>query len=169
MIKTVLLQGFIDDSCKRYVLLQEINGKKEIQLIINSGGGLLRPALELIQYFQVLEKSGTRIYVDIHEAKSMAAVIACSIGQKRSMRKSSAIEFHRGSIELEASDFDLETGMITRPSLEAFWRYHTLLEGILSKHQISSNTKLMAQLHGSNWLPLDAESCLRFGLVHEIL
>jgi len=166
----VLLNDFIDNNLvqriKEFIGLQPT--REEFVLVIDSDGGNLSPAMDFVSYMKTLEGVGLHISVHIYNAKSMAAVIALSLGSNRRMSKTGSLELHRGSLTLEASDFDLETGKISSRVLSQFKMYDILLQRILIEYGISKEPKMMAELHGSGWLKLSPEKCLEFGLVQEL-
>jgi ATP-dependent protease ClpP protease subunit len=143
-------------------------GEREVTLAVSSDGGLVSPTVSFIDDLLELERRGLKVCVRIQNAKSMALVLALSFGGKRTMKRSTLLEFHLGSLHLEATDFDHRTGAILSPILVDFRRYEVLLQAILDKYGISKSKKMMAELYGSNWLSLNGTECLRLGLVDEL-
>ena len=173
MATAVLLKGFLDresiDEASREISVYLAEGEKELILVIDSDGGNISPAIDFIKDLEKAEKSGILIRVRIYNAKSMAALIAIAVScrEYREVSKEAVIEFHRGTLQLEASDFDLKTGRIHPEILEQFVTYNGILRASLGS-KISDNQKLMAEFYASNWLRLSAEKCLELGLADKI-
>ena len=174
MANAVLLKGFLDRE-KIYAAVRDISlcltmGEQEVILVIDSDGGNISPAVDFISFMEKSEKHGlSRLGVKIYNAKSMAALIAIAVTlpEYREMSEKTILEFHRGTLQLEASDFDLKTGQISPEILEQFVTYNDILRASLGS-RISDNQKLMAEFYASNWLRLSAERCLELGLVGKI-
>ena len=173
MYLPVLLKGYLD-SFKINKAREEISTLKrpmvrerdELTLIIDSDGGNIAPALEFIEFLGTI-RSRAEITSRVYNAKSMAAVVAFT-ADNIEMDKDGTIDIHRGSLQLEASDFDLGTGQISENALLQFRKYDEILKQILEKYGICQSQKLMAELYGSNWLKLDADKCREHCLVNKI-
>ena len=173
MATAVLLKGYLDNfkinRCREEIstLIRPIvTERDELTIIIDSDGGNLAPALEFIEFLGTI-RSRAEITSRVYNAKSMAAIVAFTADNVE-MDKYATIDIHRGSLELEASDFDLGTGQISESVLLQFRKYDEILKQILEKYGICQNPKLMAELYGSNWLKLDADKCREHCLVNKI-
>ncbi len=172
-MRKVLFRGFLDtvylEKNKQKIRDLFVRGEREILLVVESKGGLVSPTISLIDELLQMQEEGLRVNVLIRDAKSMALVLALSFNGKKSMSKRACVEFHLGSLRLEASDFDHATGVISTSILASFWRYEILLQSLLDKYEISKSKKWMAKLYGSGWLTLTDEESLQLGLVDELV
>ena len=141
-----------------------IGGDKEIILVINSDGGSIRLSMELLEMLRQAEKNGLVISVQIYKAASMATVIALSVGTNKIISRSGSISFHKATLKLPASDYDLETGLINHSVMVQVRKYNVLLQNILTRYGLSSDKKVMALLHGSGCFSLPAGRCVVLGM-----
>jgi ATP-dependent protease ClpP protease subunit len=168
----VLLQGNVDDLLCSSILhtLSSVYSKKEkleLLLVVDSPGGQTKAALDFILRLKQYESQGLKLTVQIQNAHSAAALIALSVGERRTMHYSGKLSLHTGHLRtIEASDFDEKTGQIKNDQVLAeFRRYQCVLETILTKFGLDTNQKLMGTFYGSNWLKLNAAECKALGLV----
>ena len=140
----------------------------EINLIVKSNGGHVVPVIDLINTLNDLRNRNLKFSVKIYEAQSMAAVLALSIRCHRSMSQDTTIGLHRGSLQLEATDFDLETGQISDEILDSFRKYSKHFEKILKEYGISNNKSLITVLYATNWIQLTPAQCLGFSIISEL-
>lgn len=171
----ITLQGWIDDPATKRVIDQirigiESDGIKMVEIEIDSEGGETVPALELISNINELRQSGLRVIIVVKDAKSCAALIALSTADVLKMHGCGTISIHRGTINsLEATDFNPYTGLINQDVLKIFTEYSKKLLMILEIWGLTKRKKLMSTLYATNWLVLDAETCLQLGIVSEIV
>ena len=174
MANAVLLKGSLNRE-KINEAIRDISrclmvGHQEVILVMDSDGGNISPAINFIEYIEKAESHGlSTLRVRIYNAKSMAALIAVAVTlpEYREISRETILEFHRGTLQLEAPDFDHKTGQISPEILEQFVTYNDILRASLGS-KISDNQKLMAEFYASNWLKLSAERCLELGLVGKI-
>jgi ATP-dependent protease ClpP protease subunit len=172
-MKEVLLNGFL--SPVRLKRAQDTiekasrEGVGGLVLVVNSTGGDVIRTKDLITKLKELESGGLTIASRIELAKSAAALLVLSVGSTRVMHGTGSIHFHRGTLILDANEFDHETGVISEERLAEVQQYDTLLVDILERYGLTKHPKLMSELYGSGWLSLRAETCLRLGLVDRLI
>ena len=170
----VILEGIIDAKNVARIktaldVIKNLNffsREKEIVFCINSVGGYVAPAIDLIDFIKKMELEGFCIHVKITFAKSVAVVVALSVGADTAMKMNTSLHFHRGSLQLEASDFD-ETGQISESIMDQFREYSSLLNEILAKYKILDNPQKKAKLYGSGCLEVSDNECLKLGIINE--
>ena len=173
MLNTVLLSGHLTEE-KLKLVAQEIKEReppRQFSLIIDSQGGDMKPTLDFVEFLWKNGGSDNHFLsgVKIYNAESAAAFIALAVPIYREMRISAVLGIHRGSVILEASDFNLQNGQVeNQETLNRFEKYSTYLKCALDQGNLSSDPKLMAELYGSNWLRLSAEECLKRGIVQKL-
>ncbi|MEX2033543.1 MAG: hypothetical protein WD889_03280 [Candidatus Colwellbacteria bacterium] len=142
------------------------SGLKEAALIIDSHGGDIQPVVE---FEEKLLRLPLRFNVKIYEATSAAAFLVLVLVNGRAwveMDKSIALEFHRGSLRLDAADI-LPDGRIEEKLHSYMKRYNDRLFELLLERGLGG-PKPLAELWGSGWLKVPAKECLRLGLVHAL-
>jgi len=172
--RPVLMVGEVNRKSSAQVMSEIANSDHHrVTLVIKSDGGEIDSALELIRKINHWRNDVTiqrAVSVHIYEAKSVAAVIALSIAEPEdiAIHTEGTIAFHRGTLILEYSDYDLETGVIRTEVLDVMKTYREMLWNILERHSLDKDSNLMAEFFGSNWLRFDAKACLAHGLAGTI-
>lgn len=170
MLNTVLLTGHLTEERLGQAIseIKEREPPRNFSLIIDSKGGDMNPTIGFINFLWSSCGPNAELIsgIKIYNADSAAALIALSVPAYREMRKGAELGIHRGSVILEASEFDLEGGKVSnQETIDRFKCHEVCLKRILDKCGLSSDQKLMAELYGSNWLRLSADECLKRGLV----
>lgn len=172
MVNPVLLSRHLNEErlSQAREEIRALEPKSEFSLVIDSEGGDMKPALDFVDFLwniRGLYLGGVKIY----NAESAAAFIALAAGTYTEMRKGAILSIHRGSVILEAADFDFESGkVVNRETIERFKKHERYLKQILESEdlKLTSDKKAMAKLHGSGWLRLTAEECLERRIVKRL-
>jgi ATP-dependent protease ClpP protease subunit len=170
MLNTVLLSGHLtEEKLKQAVReIQEREPPRQFSLIIDSTGGDMKPTLDFVEFLWASGGPKGKLIagVKIYNAESAAAFIALSVPTYREMRRGTGLGIHRGAVVLEASEFDLEGGKVSNTeTIDRFKKHDAYLKKILDQCGLSTDSKSMAELYGSNWLRLSAKECLERGIV----
>ena len=171
MLNTVLLSGHLTEERLKQAKkeIQERKPPRQFSFIVDSTGGDMKPTLGFVEFLWDSGESGNLSGVKIYNAESAAAFISLSFPTYREMRKGAELGIHRGAVVLEASEFDLEGGKVSNTeTIERFKKHDIHLKRILDQCGLSADSKLMAELYGSNWLHLSAEECLKRDIVKRL-
>ena len=129
-----------------------------IPLHIQSGGGALMPSFYVCDY---IENSETPIYTYIDGFCASAASLMSVCGEKRYMTKHSSMLIHQLSGVAKGKFAELKTEV---NNLNFFMNY---VKDIYLKHTNLDEQTLDALLETDIWL--NATTCLKYGLIDEIL
>ena len=143
----------------RFEMCRRVNGDKPIDLILSSYGGDVYSMLGIIDYMKLSDvEVNARCY---GAAMSAAAVIlACGTGV-RSMSENATVMIHEGSIFEEGKVSDILKSSDHLKELHK--TINELLGNVSNKNQKYWTEKTKTDLY------LNAEQCLEFGLVDEII
>lgn len=172
-METVLLQGYINNDLATSTLQkikQLMNNQNLLKLEIDSDGGEVTATLGLIDNIQRLEAEGLSLEIFITKASSCAALLALSVGSRKTIRRNASISLHTGQLEnVPLSLIDLKTGSVSEQVLKAVREYSERLREVLSRLGVARHTKLMSILYATDWLVLSDKACLSLGIVSEIV
>jgi hypothetical protein len=172
-MRQVLLNGYLDSIRLKRAQnkIEKVfrEGKGVVVLVVESDGGDVPRTIDFISRLKTLEEKGAKVVLKVKIARSAAALLVLSVGSLRLMDRTGSIHLHRGSLLLEAADFNHETGQISEEILCSVKQYDILLKNILEKYGLAKNERMMAELYGSGWLSLRANTCHRSGLVDRLL
>ena len=172
MLNTILLVSLLtDDRLKQAAReIQEREAPRSFSLIIDSPGGDMKATIDFVVFLWNAGGPESQLIsgIKIYNADSAAAFIALAIPTYREMRKGATLGIHRGSVILEASEFDADTGVINQETLDRFKQHDAYLKRILDENGLLKDKKLMAELYGSGWLHLSADECLKRGIVKKL-
>ena len=172
-INAVLISGEIDrDRMYRAlgelaeIAAKEAQSRKPVVVVDSMGGhieptcGFLDSVLEDIQTRRSLEQADVKIY----NAQSAAAVIALSIGRRRTMAAGTELVVHLplATVQFDGAGMD---GRLYRPEGPAHWVERTL--GLMSRYGLDGPAQ-RSQLFSAGWLRLSADECHERGLVSEL-
>jgi ATP-dependent Clp endopeptidase proteolytic subunit ClpP len=156
-MKTIRLDGVVGAHIFADELAREIDGEKEINLIINSGGG---DVLEGFAIYNLLDKFEGRITAEIDLAASMASVIAMAADEITMMSDSSIMMIHRpwGIAGGNSEDF--------RKQADTLDKMEDMLLNIYASRSGLDRGQLSQMLEDETWL--NADEALEFGLTDKV-
>ena len=163
--RIIFLGGTIDDDIANLVIAQILfleaeNQEKDINLYINSNGGLVTSGLAIYDTIQYIKCSVSTICMGV--SASMAAVILMA-GEKgkRFALPNSRILIHQplGGVQGQASDIEIHAKEILRTK--------ATLNAIISKHTSKSIKQIEADSDRDFWM--SSEEALKYGIIDSIL
>ncbi|MDD3803143.1 MAG: ATP-dependent Clp protease proteolytic subunit [bacterium] len=162
--RIIFLGGAIDDDTANLVIAQMLfleadNQDKDINLYINSNGGLVTSGLAIYDTIQYIKCPVTTICMGV--AASMAAVILMS-GEKgkRFALPNSRILIHQplGGVQGQASDIEIHAREILRT--------RSTLNSIISKHTLKPVNQIETDSDRDFWM--SAEEAQKYGIIDSI-
>lgn len=170
MSATVLLCGALtqktlDRAWREILSYQEPGngGKQSVTLVIKSEGGGHRA----FEFIEKMGSSGIVFSAKIYHAGSGAALIAMAVNE-REIVADGEFEIHLGSVTIEANEID-GTGQVTERlrNFLATGREKTLT--LMAQCGFKDNGPHMDTLFATNRLTLNADQCLKLGIVKHII
>ena len=147
---------------KKLLALNSINIKQEkenpIHLHIQSFGGSLFHTLYLVDLIQKME---TPVYTYVDGFAASAGTLLSVVGKKRFISKHSIMLIHQLSGGVQGKYFEMKD---ENDNLELLM--NMILDIYIDTTKLDKN-KLMELLHHDLWL--NADACLKYGLVDEII
>ena len=147
---------------KKLLALNTINIRQEkgnpIHLHIQSFGGSLFHTLYLVDLIQKLE---TPVYTYVDGFSASAGTLLSVVGKKRFISKHSIMLIHQLSGGVQGKYFEMKD---ENENLELLM--NMILDIYINTTKLDKN-KLIELLHHDLWL--NAETCLKYGLVDEII
>jgi ATP-dependent Clp protease protease subunit len=163
--RIIFLSGPINDQVANAViaqllLLQNQDPKKDIDLYINSPGGMVTAGLAIYDTMQNIKPDVRTICVGT--AASMAAfILAAGKKGKRQALPNSEILLHQvmGGVEGQASDIEIEARQIIKLKAK--------MNEILSKHTGKPLSQIIKDTDRNFWL--SAEEAKEYGVIDEVI
>ncbi len=166
MMERIIFLGYpIDDQVANIVIaqmlfLESTDPKRDIQLYINSPGGMVYSGLGIYDTMQNVSPNVATICVGM--AASMGAVLLCAgAAGKRSALKHSRVMIHQplGGAGGQASDVEITAREILKLKVELY--------DILALHTGKTREQIMDDSDRDYWLK--AEEAKEYGMVDEVL
>lgn len=165
MDRIIFLGTAIDDQVANIIqaqllFLESVDNQKDIQIYINSPGGVVYAGLGIYDTMQFIKPDVATICTGI--AASMAAVLLCAgANGKRSALPHSRVMIHQplGGVQGQASDIEITAREILKLKEE--------LNQILTKHSGQSIEKIMKDSDRDYWMR--ADEAKNYGMIDEIL
>ncbi|HAV93227.1 TPA: ATP-dependent Clp protease proteolytic subunit [candidate division WOR-3 bacterium] len=163
--RIIFLGGIIDDDSANLVIAQMLfleadNQEKDINLYINSNGGLVSSGLAIYDTIQYIKCPVSTICMGV--SASMAAVILMA-GEKgkRFALPNSRILIHQplGGVQGQASDIEIHAREIIRTK--------STLNAIISKHTSKSIEQIASDSDRDFWM--SSKEALDYGIIDNIL
>lgn len=163
--RIIFLGGSIDDDTANLVIAQMLfleadNQEKDINLYVNSNGGLVSSGLAIYDTIQYIKCPVSTICMGV--AASMAAVILMA-GEKgkRFALPNSRILIHQplGGVQGQASDIEIHAREILRT--------RSTLNGIISKHTQKPVNQIESDSDRDFWMT--SEEAKKYGIIDNIL
>jgi ATP-dependent Clp protease protease subunit len=165
MDRVIFLGTGIDDQVANIIqaqllFLQSLDGKKDIQIYLNSPGGSVYAGLGIYDTMQYITPDVATICTGM--AASMGAVLMCAGTKgKRAALKHSRVMIHQplGGAEGQASDIEITAREIQKLKKELY--------EIISVHSGQTYEKVWADSDRDCWMT--AEEAKAYGMVDEVL
>lgn len=166
MMDRILFLGTgIDDTVSNIIgaqllFLESVDSKRDIQLMINSGGGSVHSGLYIYDTIQYVSPDVSTIVTGM--AASMAAVLACSGTKgKRSALKHSRIMIHQpsGGFSGTSDDMEINVNQILKLKKELY--------EIISDNTGQPYEKVEKDSSRDYWMT--SEEAVEYGMIDEIL
>jgi len=161
----VFLGGPIDDNVANLVIaqllfLQSEDPKREIQIYVNSGGGVVSAGMAIIDTMQHIKNPISTVCVGI--AASMAAVIlSCGEKGKRFALPNAEVMIHQplGGAEGQASDIEISAKRIIK------------MRGILNKMLAKNTGQTLAKIEKDvdRDFFMDADEAKKYGIIDQVV
>ena len=163
--RIVFIGGAIDDNVANVVVaqilfLESVDGKKDINLYINSPGGSVTSGLAIYDAMQYVKPDVSTLCFGL--AASMGAVLLASgANKKRNSLPNSTIMLHSVGTRLDGQFHDLEKEM------EETKRKQEILSKILSKHLKKEEAQISIDLQRNFYQT--AKEALEYGIIDNII
>ncbi len=165
MDRIIFLGTGIDDYVANIIqaqllFLESTDAKRDIQIYINSPGGMVYAGLGIYDTMQYIGPDVATICTGM--AASMAAILLCAGTKgKRTALKHSRIMIHQplGGVQGQASDIEITYNEITKVKNELY--------NILSKHTGKEIKKIEKDADRDFWMR--AEEAQKYGMIDEVL
>jgi ATP-dependent Clp protease protease subunit len=165
MDRIIFLGDPIDDNVANIIqaqllFLQSTDPKKDIQMYINSPGGIVYSGLGIYDTMQFISNDVATICTGM--AASMAAVLLCAGPQgKRAALPHARVMIHQpsGGVQGKQSDIEITYHEITKIKME--------LAQIIAEHSGASPEKVLQASDRDHWMI--AAEAKEFGIIDEVL
>lgn len=163
--RIIFLGSVIDDNVANLIMAQMLHleaedPEKDIQLYINSPGGVVTAALAIYDTMQFIKSNVSTICIG-QAASAAAVLLLAGENKKRFSLPSSRIMLHQPSGGVSGTTIDVEI------HANEMVRIRTLLNKIIAKHT-GQNIKKVGSDTERDFI-LDAEKAKEYGIIDEVI